>query len=332
MKRSSTLFLILATSGLSQAQPVLTQAANAPTAGTSYTMHYGAYVAPGAAGANQHWDLSALVSDSTNLIQLVQPSSTPNGTSFPGATVSETGATATMYFRTAPDGMYFVGSDADLVIVNSDQAKYLPFPCTYQTAWSDDFASTFEAEDFQVFRSGTLTGMVDGYGSVILPSGTENNVLRIRWHEETIDSTEFFVMHTTYDSYLFYAVGRSYPLAQLVTATASFLGQTTTITYAQWVGGLSTNTPEMPEVSTPEVDLYPVPTSGLLNFTLPASFSGTPLITITNTAGRTVRQLPGAKWNGRGGQVDVGTLAAGIYTLTAIDENGHRAARTFVVQ
>lgn len=332
MKRSTTLSTLLVAASFTHAQPVLTYAANAPVPGTAHTMHYGAYVSPGAAGANQTWNLSGLQTDSTNFIQLVQPNTTPHGASFPTATVSETGATATMYFRSAEDGMYLVGSDADLVIYNSDQARYLPLPCSYQTAWTDSFASVFDSDGFNIHRRGQVTGIADGYGTVIMPSGSVPNVLRIHWHEETLDSSDFFTFLSVFDSYIFIAPGRTQPLAQLVTASAIFMEQTITETHSQWVDELSTNVKEDPNGTTSDVDLYPVPASGLLNFTLPLAFSGTPLITITNASGRKVRNLSGTKWNGRGGQVDVSGLTAGVYQLMAIDELGHRAARTFIVE
>ncbi|MFN8408309.1 MAG: hypothetical protein U0V45_03085 [Flavobacteriales bacterium] len=106
MKRSTTLAFFIAIASFAHAQPVLTFTGNAPAPGSTRTLHYGPYVSPGGSGANQNWDLSALTTDSTILIQHVQPGTTPNGASFPGSTVAETGAAATMFFRSASDGVY----------------------------------------------------------------------------------------------------------------------------------------------------------------------------------------------------------------------------------
>lgn len=330
MKHTSTLALLLLAASFTQAQPVLTFADNAPVAGSSFILHYGPYLTPGNAGAGQTWDLSALATDSVVFIQRVAPGTTPNGASFPGTTVAETGDVAAMYFRSANDGMYLVGSDADLVIFYSDQAKYLPFPCTYQTNWTDDFASVFEVDDTEIFRSGTVNGTADGYGTLHLPSGTENDVLRIHWHEETIDSTQLFSFLSVYDSYLYYAVGRSYPLVQLVTTSVTFMGQTTTTSYAQWVDALSTGTEERTDAS--DLPMYPVPAQGVLHFSLPLTFSGTPVINLTDAAGRSVRNLAPPTMDGRSGQLDVSGLAPGVYLFTAIDAFGQRAARTMVIE
>ena len=331
MKRSITLSSLCLFAALANAQPVLTFSGNAPVAGTSYTLHYSPYVSPGQAGADQAWNLAALGTDSMDVIQLVLPAATANGPSFPGSTVAETGAAASMYWRAAADGMYFVGSDAsDLLIVNSDEGKYLPFPCTYQTTWSDDVIAAFTSDGFDVFRNGTITGTADGYGTLTMPFGNVNDVLRIHWHEETSDSTEFFVFESVYDSYLYYAAGQSYPLVQLVSTSITFMGQTTTTEYAQWVDELNTGATG---TSGPEhgMDLFPVPVSGTLNISLPEHFSGSPLLAITDAEGRTVRGGRNASVTGRRGSIDVVDLAAGMYQLTAVDENGQRATRRFIV-
>lgn len=330
MKRSTTLALFIAIASFAHAQPVLTFTGNAPAPGSTRTLHYGPYVSPGGSGAIQNWDLSALTTDSTILIQHVQPGTTPNGASFPGSTVAETGAAATMFFRSASDGVYLVGSDADLVIPYTDQARYLPFPCTYQTNWTDDFASVFDSDGFNVFRSGTVDGTADGYGTVTMPFGTVDDVLRVHWHEETTDSTLLFTMQHTYDGYLYYVAGSSHPLAQLVSESVTFMGQTTTHNHAQWVADVSTQVPN--DAVLPVASLYPVPTYDILNFNLPASFSGLPLISITDAQGRSVLERSMVQVDGRSGRADVSSLAPGTYHLTATDELGQRAARSFLVE
>jgi hypothetical protein len=332
MKTTLTLLSIGLFMAHTQAQPVLTFAGQAPQPGTSYTMRYGPYVSPGNAGADQTWDLSGLETDSTLFIQLVQPGLTPNGGMFPTSTVAETGGEATMYFRSANDGMFFVGSEAeDLLIVNSDQGRYLPFPCTYQTNWTDAVAAQFTVDDIDVTRTGTITGVADGYGTLILPSGTVNNVLRIHWVQQTLDETQFFDMETTYDSYLFYAIGQPYPLVQLVSTTVNLFGDPFTEQYAQWVGGPTTGLPSVQ--SDPfGMEIFPVPASDRVSFELPLHFSGSPLITITDLSGKRVKDIGKLSVNGTKGQLDVSGFVPGVYCFMAIDEFGQCAVARFVVQ
>jgi hypothetical protein len=317
---------------LAHAQPVLTHAGNAPQPGTTYTMRYGPYVQPGSAGVNQTWDLSGLVTDSTRMIMLVQPAATQHGTSFSSSTVAETGADAVMYFRSATDGVYFVGSEADgLLIVHSDQGSYLPFPCTYQTEWTDAVAAQFTVDGIDVDRTGTITGVADGHGTLILPTGEVNDVLRIHWHQEIQDVSPFFAFGTITDSHLFYVSGQSYPLVQLVTTTSTFFGQTTTMQHAQWVGDLSTGI-SATQGASQGMNVYPVPARDRLMFNLPVHFSGSPLITITDGNGRRVQGLRAVKVTGTQGHADVSGLPAGVYHFLAIDELGQRATARFIVQ
>ena len=130
MKHTSTLIAALAFTLQAAAQPVLTATTNAPVAGTVYTVAYGAYVAPGGAGAAQTWDLSTLVPDSTMDVSLVQPANTPHGAQFPGATVAEVSHAVTNYYSTSNDAVNFRGSDdGTSVIVDNPMGRYMAFPC-----------------------------------------------------------------------------------------------------------------------------------------------------------------------------------------------------------
>ena len=94
MKPFVTLFILAIVTGV-QAQPVLTFPENAPVPGTSYLLHFGPFVDPGSAGADQTWDLSGLTTDSTMNIVLAAPGMVIGNEAFPGATVAETPAAPT---------------------------------------------------------------------------------------------------------------------------------------------------------------------------------------------------------------------------------------------
>ena len=131
MQKTLTLFAALAFVLNVHAQPTLTFATNAPVVGTQYTINYGDHMPPGNAGAMQSWDLSGLTSDSTDVLQLVAPSSTANGDQVPNATVAELSSPVTTYYQVNTSGIHFAGSDdGTSIIVNAPMGKYLAFPCT----------------------------------------------------------------------------------------------------------------------------------------------------------------------------------------------------------
>lgn len=332
MKHFPMMAALMASATLTNAQPVLTFPSNVPTLGTSHTIHASVYRSPGSAGADQNWDLSELTSDSITLVQYVAPGTTVNGALFPNSTVAQTGDDVNLYYRGASDGLYLMGTHADeVLIIYSDEAKHLPFPCAYQTSWTDQSAAEFEIQGFTDHRSGSITGTADGYGTLTLPNGTYDNVLRIHLLEELVDSTEFFTFQTVNERYIFFSAAYSYPLALVNTTLLSIFGQTDTIRSAQWMEDPGTAVPRV-ERDSDQLDLFPVPASDILHFTWPEIMNGQPVVSITDAQGRTVRNLPGFRMQGRSGQLDLRGLPPGIYQFAAIDEQGKRAVRKFVIQ
>ncbi|MEO8591567.1 MAG: T9SS type A sorting domain-containing protein [Flavobacteriales bacterium] len=332
MIRSLTLGSILALAAAANAQPVLTFATNGSAPGSSYTLRYGPYVDQGTSGADQTWDLSALATDSMDVITLVDPATTTNGATFPTATVAETGGDAVMYFRTAADGMYLAGSDADgLLIPYSDEGKYLVFPCNYTDTWSDDAAAEFDVQGTLVTRTATITGEADGYGTLIMPTWSASDVLRIHWHEEADDATDLFTVQSVYDSYLYFVVGQSYPIAQLVHTELTILGNTTILEHAQWVDELSTGTMEHAR-ATDRIEVFPMPAQETVNITLPATMHGACTFSVADVQGRTMSSLPATELSNGKGTLDVSTLTPGLYLLTATDVLGTIATARLVVE
>lgn len=87
-----------------------------------------------------------------------------------------------------------------------------------------------------------------------------------------------------------------------------------------------------PASSGNSITVHPVPASDVLYFTIPATFRGTPVISITAADGRKVRVLPLPHMNGSRGTLNVSGMIPGLYHLTATDELGQRAARSFLVE
>lgn len=326
MQHLLTLAAALAFTLTVQAQPTLTFATNAPVAGTAYTIERGPYVSPGNAGAMQSWDLSGLTSDSTAALQLVVPSSTTNGASFPTATVAEVSDPVTTYYRITADGIGFAGSDdGTSLIVNTPAPRYLAFPCSMGTTWSTPYAATFTYDGNAVFRSGTVSGEADGYGTLAMPWGTVQDVLRIHLMNVVQDSMELFTLDYTYDSYLYYRVGQSYPIAQLVTATIDVgFGQPQVEQFSRWAGEISTGI-ATPSTANGDLRLYPNPTSGEVTMDVPAGMEANTAVSVTDAAGRLVHQEQALAINGATARLDLRDLAPGLYTVQLTDGRGRRA-------
>ncbi len=309
MRHATILALALFTALAGSAQPVLTAASNTPVPGAAFDLNFGPYQAPGAAGANATWDFSALTTDSVATFQYVLPSATPDGAAFPGSTVALVGNTSTVFFEATAGGISQAGSVSDgLVIPYSDKGLYLPFPCTYQTAWNDTEAATFDADGTPVTRTGTAVGVADGHGILVMPNGaTVPNVLRVHWTETITDATPLFTINYTFECHLFYVAGEHRPLLQVVNSTVSFLGNTETVQFTQWVPGISTGMRD-PKVAVPGFIGYPNPATELL--TLEAEGVTFANVVVHDAAGRTVRTVT---LSGGRTTVEVGDLLPGLY-------------------
>lgn len=326
MKQTFTLLAALALSIGVHAQPTLTFATNAPVIGSQYTLNYGNYVASGDGGAMQNWDLSALTIDSTDVLQMVAPSSTPNGSQFPGATAAELSSAVITYYQVNANGIHFAGSDdGTSVIVNTPMPKYLAFPCTMGSSWSFPHEAEFEYDGDPVFRSGTVSGEADGYGTLTMPWGTVTNVLRIHLVNEMQDSLSLFTMDYTYDSYLYYVAGQAHPIAELVNATIDFgFGAPEVVQFSRWTGEITTGiTAPLSEGN--ELTIYPNPATDVVNVVMPEDLGMSASATVTDAAGRTVHQERIVLTGGRIVQLALQHLVRGLYVLAIMDGKGQRA-------
>ncbi|MFN3876608.1 MAG: hypothetical protein ACK4L7_11940, partial [Flavobacteriales bacterium] len=129
------------------AQPVLNYPVNAPSPAGPITVHRGAWMAHGPAGANQLWDFSGAAPDQQHTVQWVDPLSVPGGAFFGGATVARSEADEVRFFRAAPSGFHDEGElRAGTAVVYDDEGLVMPFPCGYQTSWWDDLHATYVHE------------------------------------------------------------------------------------------------------------------------------------------------------------------------------------------
>lgn len=169
-----------------QAQITLTQATHAPSIGDSYSfVQSNAFpYSPGSGGANQTWDLSGFSGSSMQINYVVPANATEPG-NFPDANIVEIQAgLGESYYRKNANEYSLEGQlvPGAARVTFTDRRELLSFPMNYQDTQNETFAGTVtNIGAGQTFnRSGTIEITADGYGDLILPYGTVNNVLRIR--------------------------------------------------------------------------------------------------------------------------------------------------------
>jgi len=182
MRSHSSLGLCLCACSLA-AQPII-QLEHAPQAGD--VLPYEQYSAllellPG--GPDQTWDLSGMYSNEFSYtLRFCQPDTTPGFTTYPNADLAglfDSFLDDWRYHRRSDFGLeylglYYVGQ----IYGTAPYAQRLiPYPASYGTAWLD---TVQWCADSNVCRLRNYSCEADGYGTLILPGGTVENVLRTR--------------------------------------------------------------------------------------------------------------------------------------------------------
>lgn len=137
------------------------------------------------------WNASGLtVQSGTPLLHFSfgNPSSTPNGTLFPSSNYVEydpalTSIVSYNYYLYTSDSVSSLGSydpsAAHEVFQNPD--KHLIFPFAFGQSFTDNYTKTnySNATNISSYQTGTRTVSFNGFGTLVLPQGTFNNVALI---------------------------------------------------------------------------------------------------------------------------------------------------------
>jgi hypothetical protein len=314
--------IILITCGVFtvQAQPTLNHPGNTPQIGDQIHLQYVDHsgLNPGSAGAGVNWDFGTLTNEDLIMVEVVDPTTTPYTNDFPDADMAfSTMGIAFSYNQADNSGMYLLGFGADtggVVILNvyTNYETMITYPFTYNSSFTDDFKGGFTSLGVQVRQSGTLTTTGDAYGTITLPTGTFNNVLRTKTERSQVDSmflgTKFLQATVTNDIlYNWYTASGTTPVFSLQTSES---GTPQSAYYGDEATGLENN-----DLSITNMQVYPNPASGNIIVSFDNS-SGTEVnISLLNQLGQPVLSITNL-YNTSGTsqeQIDISGIPAGIY-------------------
>lgn len=305
------------------AQPVLNYTDIAFTAQTNITVDSVDYVdLSGQLGVNQTWDLSDLSSvGSAFSYNVVETASTLYAPAFPNSNYAY--EVMDIYFcwlgsseSIENHGFGMMIQGYSMLQVYSDPKTQITFPLTYQSSGSDNFESTTDmAGFFTSDESGTRNWSVDGYGTLILPSGTYSDVLLVHAEETSTSEQDVFgtvlEMETTVEEYIFYAADYQFPLGIFSTITTDdgFQQETT-----QDGAILSSQSVSVAETAIRDLKLAPNPANNELRISVPM-YMGQGVIEVINLSGQVVysERLSGGVSSNH--QLSVGDLPRGMYMV-----------------
>jgi hypothetical protein len=163
----------------------------------------------GNAGPNQTYDYSVLPAfNSSYEILGVDNLTSPYGTIYPAAnaTVSWSSFGTPYYHFLLSDTSYiYLGGGSSFGDYQYlDTYTQLKFPLTYNDVYTDTFVAVSNTGSY---RAGNVTVSGDGYGNLLIPGQTFNDVLRVKRYSEYDDTISGNPRHTVETYYEYYKPG-----------------------------------------------------------------------------------------------------------------------------
>lgn len=149
-----------------------------------------------AVGLNQNWDhsdldlasefiFSQLEGDDPNVLEFFPATNRIQNREVSGGSIEQKS-----YLEVDETGVYELGtssnsSGTNQLITQTKRKLLYALPASFNDSWSEEFSSELSGEPsgFQETKTGTRTGLVEGEGILLLPSGKYEDVLRIRINE-----------------------------------------------------------------------------------------------------------------------------------------------------
>jgi hypothetical protein len=188
-------------------------------------------LAPGGSGSDQNWNYSSLslLNDSSR-IDFVLASSTPYSSSFPSSTIASESGSSYTYYRLMGNTFLNMGyADPLTLAVFADAQIIFQYPFAFGNNFSDIFLGSYTLASVNFNRSGMIDVSADAYGSLVLPTGTFNNTLRIKTVVDMTDSSTSglpVVIRTKTTVYSWYSSSLKFPVFQIIINEITTLGNT----------------------------------------------------------------------------------------------------------
>lgn len=294
-------------------------------------------ISPGSGGANQTWDFSMVTNSGFGYQnQYVAAAGTPYAASFPGSNVAITDPTSGVinytYITNNSSSANFNGYVLDFngSAVNfpySNAQQYFTYPLAFNNSNTDTYSGsgsvTASGITMNSYRNGTITSTVDGWGTVITPSGTYPNCLRVHIRDVYRDSLVYVGLPVpaeiteNYDNTYIYIDGSgtlAVDRAQVHQDTTIDASGTTT---DESIYYLVTVTTGVSSVRAASLNLYPNPAADNIFITPSAQLKGDAVIRILDMSGRTVAEISVEFAAGVPVSIPVKELQSGSYILRA---------------
>jgi Secretion system C-terminal sorting domain len=352
MKKALLLLLALGTGQLCLNAQITLSASSFPAAGTVYTSTLAdtVGVSAGAGGANMTWNYSFLAATAnTQVDSFLAPTSTAWSASFPTASIAiheKAGSTNTMIYLENAGGNYSrVGnvtiSTGQIVPYQNPALQYV-FPVNFGDNHGDTFTSSYNSitSGRPINGFGITSGHVDGWGKLITPAGTYNDVLRIsnvrdQYDTVALGGSSTVILHTLVTYTNWYQTNTFFPLLAItvtdVSASMPSFPSSHVKTVAYWTGTPSSTGISGIEQRQLALQVFPNPCTESTNIHYQLNSSTDVVFSICDLSGKIIRS---EKTHVEAGEHDynltMADLSKGVYLVNISAEEKTSTQRIFV--
>lgn len=322
--------ITIASFAAATAQPTLTAATCNPVAGDIYIGHDLNVVSltPGSSGANITWNYGSLVGGALDTTTFMTCIASPYCDSFSGSNLVSFDQTDYTYLVVNATKLSAIGGYSSPDYIHfTDPKDFLRYPFTYHSGYKDTTDATTGGLSLRFID----TTYADGYGTLILPTGTFINVIRMH----TITVSVFSVGGSpvggdSTETYNWYKPGFHSPL---MTAELDTTGGTMHVVKAKYNSGPAYTTAVADVANnSAALNVFPNPATGQVHITFNLANTTDASVTIADLTGRTVTAISGSSLTKGANDIaySVAELPSGMYILHLHTNEGN-VSQKFVV-
>ena len=172
------------------------------------------YVNAGPSVMGSKWDYSNLPPGVLVPYNWSNRSLAPRAGAFPDdALVLEVPGDPIAFYQAGDTAFYWLGTYSDNALVRFDPPLVLlDLPCSINSQWADTVVAAVTGAGRIEIRKTILKANVDGWGSLIMPYGVVDDVIRIRYDLKLTDADDYNVVHRSEVRHVWYTDLTSMPL------------------------------------------------------------------------------------------------------------------------
>lgn len=311
-----------------------------PPLGVPFEGYYVDYQAPGPVGTGLTWDFSGFSNAQPSATSFVDVVGNASAASYPDANIAEhLGDDFYDFYGYTAAGIDYFGmasASNNVLMQYQNPQRTMAFPCSYNTSWQDDFGGPWTSSTGVAAHSyGTTSCIADAVGTLIMPYGTVENVLRVSTTSHDSDTflgsgyINYFIQRQDY-----YKLGVPRPLVTFFdqigggTAVSGNLNGN----YGFWLADPALVVPEVMENAI-SMEVMPNPAQDHVSLVF-SSPGGMMELSVIDATGRTVRnmKLDRQPLGIAKQDLDLNGIPPGLYTIQLTAANGQRGMKKLVME